>query len=234
MAAAANETSPLPLSALLSQVLVAFTIECDNEFERQMPHRTSNYGSTAGRAAGPWLVSMAMWWTCMRLVRRPLTGAIEARWAARFGADTIAGLRESLQAIAAQLDPALPDCLPILGYGRFSAPGDGPRPDPAATAGPRPRAGHVHALRRQQHHLRAPPGTTDPLSRRTIGTRRRPLSSSISRTRSRSVTGPVWADQHPERKHPAGRTCHPALGTRCQRPGLASGHGVLAADHRRE
>jgi hypothetical protein len=39
----------LPLSALLSQVLVAFTIECDNEFERQMPHRTSNYGSTAGR-----------------------------------------------------------------------------------------------------------------------------------------------------------------------------------------
>jgi hypothetical protein len=53
---------------LLSQVLVAFTIECDNEFERQMPHRTSNYGSTAGRGVGPWLVSMAMWWTCMRLV----------------------------------------------------------------------------------------------------------------------------------------------------------------------
>ena len=44
MAEAANETSPLPLSALLSQVLVAFTIECDNEFEPQMPHRTSNYG----------------------------------------------------------------------------------------------------------------------------------------------------------------------------------------------
>ena len=57
----------LPLSALLSQVLVAFTIECDNEFERQMPHRTSNYGITAGRGT-PWLVSMAMWWTCMRFV----------------------------------------------------------------------------------------------------------------------------------------------------------------------
>jgi hypothetical protein len=41
----------LPLSALLSQVLVAFTIEWDNEFERQVPHRTSNYGSTAGRGA---------------------------------------------------------------------------------------------------------------------------------------------------------------------------------------
>ena len=44
IAEAANETSPLPLSALLSQVLVAFTIECDNESEPQMPHRTSNYG----------------------------------------------------------------------------------------------------------------------------------------------------------------------------------------------
>jgi hypothetical protein len=58
----------------------------------------------------------------------------------RFGEDTVAGLRDSLQAIAAQLDPALPDCLPILGYGLFSAPGDGPAADPAATAGPRPRA----------------------------------------------------------------------------------------------
>jgi hypothetical protein len=58
----------LPLSALLSRVLVAFTIECDNEFGRQMPHRTSNYASTAGRGARLWLVSMAMWWTCMRFV----------------------------------------------------------------------------------------------------------------------------------------------------------------------
>jgi hypothetical protein len=53
MAEAANETSRRPLSVLLCQVLVAFTIECDNGFERQMPHRTSNYGTTAGRGAGP-------------------------------------------------------------------------------------------------------------------------------------------------------------------------------------
>jgi DNA-binding MarR family transcriptional regulator len=157
VADAANEAGRLPLSALLSQVLVAFTIECDNEFERRMPHRTSNYGSTAGQGT-PWLVSMAMWWTCMRFVGkdgitvaelarrartgtnlpgmlrwgyisvepdpadarprpprsdwvihatpagrraqelwRPLTGVIEARWAARFGADELANLRESLQ-----------------------------------------------------------------------------------------------------------------------------------------
>src|SRR5262249_9115172 len=68
----------------------------------------------------------------------PLPGIMEARWAARFGADGIASLRESLQVIAAQLDPALPDCLPILGYGLFSAPGDGPRPTPEPRPGPGP------------------------------------------------------------------------------------------------
>ena len=55
----------LPLSTLLSQVLVAFAIEFDNEFEHRMPHRTTNFGSRGG----PWLVSMVMWWTCMRFVR---------------------------------------------------------------------------------------------------------------------------------------------------------------------
>ena len=57
----------LPLTALLSQALVAFTIEFDNEFERQMPHRTTNHGSSDSRGA-PWLVSLAMWENCMRFV----------------------------------------------------------------------------------------------------------------------------------------------------------------------
>jgi methyltransferase (TIGR00027 family) len=57
----------LPLSALLSQALVAFTIECDNEFERQMPHSTTSQGRVPG---APWLVSMAMWSNCLR-IRRP-------------------------------------------------------------------------------------------------------------------------------------------------------------------
>jgi DNA-binding MarR family transcriptional regulator len=56
-------------------------------------------------------------------VWRPLTGAIEQRWAERFGADNTAALIESLQAVEEQLDPALPDCLPILGYGLWSTPG---------------------------------------------------------------------------------------------------------------
>jgi DNA-binding MarR family transcriptional regulator len=60
--------SGLPLPTLLSQVLVAFTIEFDNEFERQMPHRTTRHGSTAGSRQGPWLVSLVMWSNCMRFV----------------------------------------------------------------------------------------------------------------------------------------------------------------------
>jgi DNA-binding MarR family transcriptional regulator len=61
-------TKRLPLSALLSQALVAFTIEFDNEFEHRMPHRTTRQGGTGGGRSGPWLVSMVMWWNCMRFV----------------------------------------------------------------------------------------------------------------------------------------------------------------------
>jgi DNA-binding MarR family transcriptional regulator len=64
----ADMDDPLPLSTLLSQVLVALTVEFDNEFERQLPHRTTDYGSTSGSFQGPWLVSLAMWENCMRFV----------------------------------------------------------------------------------------------------------------------------------------------------------------------
>ena len=58
----------LPLSSLLSQALVAFTIEFDNEFEHRTPHRTTEYGSTGGPGPVPWLVSMAMWIKYLRFV----------------------------------------------------------------------------------------------------------------------------------------------------------------------
>jgi DNA-binding MarR family transcriptional regulator len=66
----AGPAERLPLTALLSQVLVAFTIEFDNEFELQMPHRTTRHGSMAGAGGrrGPWLVSMVMWSNCMQYV----------------------------------------------------------------------------------------------------------------------------------------------------------------------
>src|ERR1700722_14000189 len=60
--------SPLPLPALLSQSLVAFTIELDNEFEHRMRHRTTRPAAGVGTERGPWLTSVAMWSNCLRYV----------------------------------------------------------------------------------------------------------------------------------------------------------------------
>ncbi len=59
----------LPISALLSFALVAFTIEFDNEFEHRMPHRITNSNpEVAGVCRGPWLTSLVMYCNCMRFV----------------------------------------------------------------------------------------------------------------------------------------------------------------------
>jgi hypothetical protein len=171
----------LPLPTLLSQALVAYTIEFDNESEHLLPHRTASHGSTAGPGPKPWLASLVMWSNCMKYIgpdgvqlgelerlartrtnlagmqrwgyvvvtpgpadrdpkrpgpeavlrataggRRaqeiwaPLFGVIDRRWHERFGADAIAYLRTALSAVADHL-VELPECLPILGYGLFSA-----------------------------------------------------------------------------------------------------------------
>ena len=57
----------LRFSALLSQALVAFTIEFHNEAEHQLPHRTT-WGPAADSGRGPWLVSLAMWSGFMRFL----------------------------------------------------------------------------------------------------------------------------------------------------------------------
>ena len=65
----------LPLSALLSQVLVAYTIEFDNEAEHRLPHRTTDHGAS-GHGDGPWLASLVMWENCLRHVTdQPITVA---------------------------------------------------------------------------------------------------------------------------------------------------------------
>ncbi len=171
-----EEAAALPLSALLSQAVVAFTIEADNEAEHGLPHRTTDYGQTGAWADGAWLTSLLMWANCLRflpdggitvreLERRARTGTnldgmrrwgyvtftpdrghgkppgpdaviaptrpgiaardtwpqvtaeVEARWRDRLGAGRFGAVRAALVALVAQLDPALPDCLPILGYG---------------------------------------------------------------------------------------------------------------------
>jgi hypothetical protein len=57
----------LSLPAPLSRVLVAFTIEADNELEHQLPHRTTR-GPAAGSRRGAWLVSLVMWSNFLRFV----------------------------------------------------------------------------------------------------------------------------------------------------------------------
>jgi hypothetical protein len=90
-------TTRLPLSALLSHALVAFTIEFDNEFERQMPHRITRHGLGGGGRSAPWLAAMAMWLKFIRFIPadgmsarelRPLTGLTPknlAAWLTRLG-----------------------------------------------------------------------------------------------------------------------------------------------------
>lgn len=59
---------PLSLPALLSQALVAYTIEFDNEAEHRMPHRTTSQEAGGPGLRNVWLVSMAMWFNCMHYV----------------------------------------------------------------------------------------------------------------------------------------------------------------------
>ena len=57
----------LALPTLLSQVLVAFTIECDNESEHRIAHSTTR-GQASDSRRGPWLVSQAMWANFMQFI----------------------------------------------------------------------------------------------------------------------------------------------------------------------
>lgn len=57
----------LALPTLLSQVLVAFTIEFDNESEHRIAHSTTR-GQASDSRRGPWLVSQAMWANFMQFI----------------------------------------------------------------------------------------------------------------------------------------------------------------------
>jgi hypothetical protein len=59
---------PLNLSALLSQTLVAFTIELDNEYEHRTSHRTTLRRAVGGEQRGPWLTSFAMYANCLQFL----------------------------------------------------------------------------------------------------------------------------------------------------------------------
>jgi hypothetical protein len=60
---APSTSLPLPLPTLLSQALVAFTIEFDNEAEHRIVHWTTRADAKRPRRpkGATWLVSQAMW-----------------------------------------------------------------------------------------------------------------------------------------------------------------------------
>jgi methyltransferase (TIGR00027 family) len=81
---------PLPLAALLSQALVAFTIECDNEAEHLLPHHTTDLGPSPGApgrpgSGMPWLTSLVMWANCLRFLPDDGTTVGDLRRLARTG-----------------------------------------------------------------------------------------------------------------------------------------------------
>ncbi len=63
-----------------------------------------------------------------------MTAEVESRWRDRLGAGAFDALRTALAGVVGALDPTLPDCLPILGYGLFSPARPGGQ-DAAAFAG---------------------------------------------------------------------------------------------------
>jgi DNA-binding MarR family transcriptional regulator len=101
-----------------------------------------------GRAKPPlseWVIRATPAGRRAQEIWRPLLATIEERWQERFGREEIDQLRESLAAVASQIESelpgVLPDCLPILQYGLFCRTPDYGRRARAAREGGNPRAG---------------------------------------------------------------------------------------------
>jgi DNA-binding MarR family transcriptional regulator len=86
-------TSPFPLPTLLSQALVAHTIELDNEAERRMPHRTTVQRGRDAAQDGPWLVSFALWANALQYIDHEAITVADLRTRARTDELLLAGLR---------------------------------------------------------------------------------------------------------------------------------------------
>ncbi len=86
-------TTPLPLPTLLSQVLVAHTVELDNEAEHRLPHRTTRGSDPAARRGAPWLVSFALWANTLQYLDEDAVTVAELRARARTTRLLLGGLR---------------------------------------------------------------------------------------------------------------------------------------------
>jgi hypothetical protein len=117
----------LPLPALASQALVAFTIDYEAEARLslastsvlQVPGLASAAGVPAADLPPQWAwhghghveagpakaVRLTPYGRSLRDEYRPLTAGVEARWRVRFGAGAVDGLRRACPAVVAGIDP---------------------------------------------------------------------------------------------------------------------------------
>jgi DNA-binding MarR family transcriptional regulator len=86
-------TTQLPLPTLLSQALVAFVIEIDNEAERRLPHWTTTEDDPGARVHTPWLVSYPLWANVLRYVPPDGISVAELQDLARTGRLLLGKLR---------------------------------------------------------------------------------------------------------------------------------------------
>jgi hypothetical protein len=86
-------TTPLPLPTLLSQVLVAHTVELDNEAEHRLPHRTTRQDDPEARRGAPWLVSFSLWANVLQYLDEDAVTVAELRARARTARLLLGGLR---------------------------------------------------------------------------------------------------------------------------------------------
>jgi hypothetical protein len=78
---------------LCSQVLVAYTIELDNEAEHRLPHRITREDDPAARGDGPWLVSYPLWANVLRYLGDEVVSVVELEARARTSRLLLGGLR---------------------------------------------------------------------------------------------------------------------------------------------
>jgi hypothetical protein len=86
----------VPLPVLLSQLLVAFTIEFDNESEHRIVHWTTNGSRGAGPSGAPWLVSQVLWVNVLQYIGEEGIRVGELRARARTDALLLGGLQRGV------------------------------------------------------------------------------------------------------------------------------------------
>ena len=81
------------MPTLLSQALVAWTIEVDNEAEHQLPHQTTRGREERAEGKGPWLISYPLWANVLQYVEPEGTTVADLTTRARTSRLLLGGLR---------------------------------------------------------------------------------------------------------------------------------------------